>query len=106
MNNIPKIGLIVSFKLMQQHADEINKRRSDANSSGIARENSGSQVHVGNSAKEGDVYPMMITRVWSPSPVPSTPVNGQVFLDGNDTLWVTSAPQGTGNGQWATELTI
>lgn len=27
-------------------------------------------------------------------------VNGQAFLDGNDTLWVTSAPQGDGNGFW------
>lgn len=45
----------------------------------------------------GDKYPMMITRVWGdPEPgkpssaTPDTQVNGQVFLDGNDTIWVTS----------------
>lgn len=28
-------------------------------------------------------------------------INGQVFLDGNDTLWVTSADEGTEPGQWS-----
>lgn len=34
--------------------------------------------------------------------VPRSPfgVNGQVLLDGNDALWVTSAPEGDGNGFW------
>lgn len=27
-------------------------------------------------------------------------VNGQVFLDGNDVLWVTSVVQGDKPGQW------
>lgn len=27
-------------------------------------------------------------------------INGQAVLDGNDALWVTSAPEGDGNGFW------
>jgi hypothetical protein len=41
------------------------------------------------------VYPLVITRVWSDNPAETTCVNGQVLLDGNDNLWVTSRSQDT-----------
>ena len=90
------LGRTVLYTLSQQDADAINKRRADAqahihehrdNSSGV-------QIHFGNSAAEGDVCPMMIVRRWGITD--TSCVNGQVFLDGNDLLWVTSVAPGTG----------
>jgi hypothetical protein len=42
----------------------------------------------GNRVELGQVYPMIIVRVWGDGP--SAAVNGQVLLDGTDTSWVTS----------------
>lgn len=97
---IPTIGRIVHYTLTAQDADAINRRRADAciRSKAIAEERPGYVVHVGNSAAMGDVYPMMITRVWGDHE--GAAVNGQVFLDGNDTIWVTSSTQGDGVHQW------
>ena len=97
---IPSIGRIVHYKLTEQDAEQINKRRKDAqtNTLKIHKDALGYVVHVGNSATEGDVYPMLIVRVWGATPESS--VNGQVFLDGTDTLWVTSVGQGDGVRQW------
>jgi len=90
---IPSLGRIVLYKMTAQDADAINKRRKDAathldthrvNSNGV-------QVHVGNQVTAGDVYPMIITRVWGDTETSS--VNGQVLLDGNDLFWVTSVSQ-------------
>ena len=46
---------------------------------------------------------MMITRVWAHGDhvAETTVVQGQAFLDGNDTLWVTSRQQGDQEGQWS-----
>ncbi len=64
------------------------------------RENAnGVQVHVGNPVREGDAYPMLITRVWGNEP--ESMVQGQVFLDGNDALWITSVAVGTGPRTYA-----
>lgn len=87
----PSIGRIVHYTLTEPEAKAINKRRSDAYESKIVAQNSGAVVHFGNGCVEGDVFPMMITRVWN-----DDMVNGQVFLDGNDTLWVTSVHEGEG----------
>lgn len=89
------IGRIVQYTLSEQDAEHINRRRVPLIDS-AAQAHNGAQVHVGNSARAGDVYPMMICRVWVPEMV-----NGQVFLDGNDTLWVTSRHEGTAPGEWA-----
>ena len=97
---IPSIGRIVHYTLGKHDAAEINRRREDARVSGIARENTGVVVHIGNSAREGDVYPLVITRVWADHPEEGTSVNGQVLLDGNDSLWVTSRCQGDGPCYW------
>ena len=98
---IPSVGRIVHFKITKGCAEQINKRRQDAKASEIAATNSGAIVHTGNVASEGDVFPLLITRLWTDEPVERSAVNGQVFLDGNDSLWVTSAHQGDGVGQWS-----
>lgn len=93
----PAIGRIVHYTLSDNDAKRVNKRRDDA----IRRahenrehpEETGWQTHYGNRVNAGEVYPMLIVRVWNLDP---GTVNGQVFLDGNDTLWVTSVSFGEG----------
>lgn len=95
---IPSIGRIVHYRLSADDATQINRRRTTGAS--IAQRMkygddpqlkawpAGAQAHIGNDAKEGDTYPMLITKVWGDSP--SSAVNGQVLLDGNDVFWATS----------------
>lgn len=90
----PTIGRIVHYTLTEMDAAQINRRRAHH-----AVDGQRSQIHVGNVAREGDVFPMMITRVWGETP--ESAVNGQVFLDGNDTLWITSATVGEGPRHYA-----
>lgn len=91
-----RVGSFVLYMLRANDAIEINRRiRDAAQSMGRHREDAdGSVVHVGNVATEGDQLPMLIVRDWGGS------VNGQVFLDGNHTLWKTSVSQGDGPGHW------
>jgi len=86
-DTIPTIGRIVNYVLTDGDATAINQRRTDAQDSLAMHRKyrTGAIIHIGNAAREGDIYPMLITRVWDDSLV-----NGQVFLDGNDTIWVTS----------------
>lgn len=89
---IPTPGRIVQYTLDSQDAEQINRRRSDA-----SRNRSGAPgfiLHTGNVATTGDNYPLIITRTWGDQE--GSYVNGQVLLDGNDTLWVTSVLQGDG----------
>lgn len=92
-------NLIVNYKLSAENAAQINRRRT--NSQSIAERikekiwPTGAQAHIGNEAKEGQILPMVIVGIWS-----DTCVNGQVFLDGCDQFWVTSAPQGNEPGNW------
>ncbi|MER8455870.1 hypothetical protein NKH24_06985 [Mesorhizobium sp. M1300] len=95
----PTIGRIVHYRVSGQDAIAINQRRKDA------REKlpwhhairSGAQVHVGNDLKEGDVFPLTITKVWGDSE--TSAFNGQLMLDGNDLFWVTSTAIGEGSRQ-------
>lgn len=86
---IPGIGRIVHIRLSAGCAENINKERSNLAS-----------YNKGNSVKEGDIYPMIITNLWTDSPTKDSSVNGQIFLDGNDVYWATSVRQGTENGTW------
>ncbi len=100
----PSIGRIVHYTLSEQDAAAINKRRKDAqnlNAAGVtlASQELGAQIHTGNQVSAGDVYPMMITRVWGDQPDSS--VNGQVHLDGSDLHWVTSVDCGEGERHFA-----
>jgi hypothetical protein len=107
---IPTIGRIVHYRLSADDATEINRRRTNgsnialrmktfAKSAGDGPEvvygwPEGAQAHIGNVATERDTFPMLITKVWGDDP--SSAVNGQCFLDGNDVLWITSACVGSG----------
>lgn len=97
----PSIGRIVRYTLADADVDAINRRRNDANRS-MAQHRAdadGTQIHIGNAVNPGESYPMIITRVWSDQP--GAAVNGQVLLDGNDSLWVTSRTLGNEPGQYA-----
>jgi hypothetical protein len=92
----PELGDIVRYTLTEQDADAVNARRAQAvNHFREHRDRAdGTQVHIGNAVRVGDVYPLVITRVWGTTP--TSAVNGQVLLDGSDTLWVSSVQQGDG----------
>lgn len=97
---IPTIGRIVHYRLSSDDADAINRRRTDGASiaqrmkAEPAQWPAGAQAHIGTGVHAGDTFPMLITRVWGDNP--SSAVNGQCYLDGNDVLWVTSACVGDG----------
>lgn len=101
---IPTPGRIVEYTLSEQDAAEIERRRQDARAAlDWHRENkTGAVVHTGNPTQVGATYPLLITRVWADPDqrTEATAVNGQVMLDGNDTLWVTSVQQGDGERHW------
>lgn len=106
---IPTVGRTVLYKLNEVDADVINRRRTTSDSirqrmtSLDARKDGygwpeGAQAHVGNSVMAGQVYPMVICRTWGSTE--ESAVNGQVFLDGNDTYWATSRVCGDNPGNW------
>lgn len=97
MNTTPTVGRIVYYKLSETDAYQINKRRDDYGLKPELEWVPGSQRHVGNRVSAGDVFPMIVVRVWNEEKVS---VNGQVFLDGNDTFWATSVHQGEGGHEW------
>jgi hypothetical protein len=98
----PSIGQIVHYVLTEQDAAQVNQRRKDAsgNLGSIKTDALGYVVHVGNKAEAGQVLPMTIVRTWPGRDTHESLVNGQVLLDGNDSLWVTSRGQGEGQGHW------
>ncbi len=82
---IPSIGRIVHYRLTEQDCAAINNHRVKRNA-------------LGNPATPGSVYPLIITRVWGDTH--GSAVNGQVMLDGDDTLWVTSVTEGDSGRNW------
>jgi hypothetical protein len=86
---IPKKGRIVLYCLAEHDVHAIQHRRSM--SGGLL---------TGNPVKEGDTFPMLITEDWG-AKVEGAAVNGQVFLDGEDSLWVTSRMVGEGPNTWS-----
>lgn len=89
----PTAGRIVHYTLNEYDAERIERVRS-------LTTGGGEKPFIGNTARAGDVVPMMVVRPWTDSAGNVTCVNGQAFLDGNDTLWVTSVAEGTGTGTW------
>lgn len=74
------------YSLTEQDVEKINDQR--ARSEGKLR---------GNGVMVGEQYPMIVVREWSAETYPPNgAVNGQVILDGNDTLWVTSVQPAEG----------
>lgn len=95
----PTIGRIVIFKLAPDHTAQINRRRTTRMAIATAIEEGkwplGSQAHIGDYSQIDEEYPMLIVKVYS-----SECINGQVFLDGNDVLWVTCVQEGRTAGTW------
>lgn len=97
-----RIGDILLYRLNEQDIKAINRRRT----SGAAIQArmqaqplawpEGAQAHIGFPARPGQVFPLIVTTL-----TVGGLVNGQVMLDGNDTLWVTSVGQGTCEGTWS-----
>ena len=79
----PTAGRIVHYKLGGADVARISAARTH------------DRERQGNAALVDDVVPVIIVRVW-----PGGLINGQAILDGNDSLWVTSAAEGDGPGQW------
>lgn len=82
----PQIGDLVLYRLTARDVEEINLARS------AWAHKKGSKPGV------GDEIGMMVTHVWA-----SRVLSGQGFLDGNDSLWVAQAGEGSGIGQWRRE---
>ena len=104
----PTIGRIVHYTLTQDDADAINVRRADFRAFEASHPHphepgqpraTGHIAHVGNWAEAGQTYPAMVVRTFSDET--GGLANLQVWLDGNDTFWVTSCAEGTGPGTWA-----
>ena len=93
-----QLGDIILYQLSDIDAESINRRyRHAAHNRGMMRvRKDGYQSHFGNRVGMGEVVAMIVTKVWS-----STCVNGQAVLDGNDSLWLTSACEGEGPGYWS-----
>lgn len=79
------IGRIVHYVLTEADAATINAIRHAAPGALIGDPAPGPQ---GNPVAPGEVLPAIVVRVWGPECV-----NLQVWLDGNDSLWKTSATQ-------------
>ncbi len=87
------------YTLTAADAAQINRRRTDGVSIreriDIGEWSVGAQAHIGQLASEGEIFPLMVVTYqgdhW---------VAGQVFLAGNDVLWVTDRTPGEGPGFW------
>jgi hypothetical protein len=76
----PTVGRIVLYTLTEENCATIRDKRE------------GSASAAGNNPQAGDVVPFIVVRVWKDEGGPGVDgVNGQAILDGNDSLWVTSA---------------
>ena len=103
---IPTIGRIVHYRLTDQDAVEINRRRTTGTHIadrlrilGDTGWPTGAQAHIGNKVAAHDVFPAMIVRTWGKTEGSCCQL--QVFLDGNDTYWATSRSEGDLAGMWA-----
>lgn len=83
------MGRSVFYTLTEDDARRIHEERQRKHELGLA--------YGGNGAYAGQVYPFVVTRIF---PGDLEHCNGQVLLDGNDTLWVTSVKEGTAPGTW------
>ena len=91
------LGKIIIYTLTAEDAAQINRRRTTPESiadriklqegTDRLRWPDGAQAHIGNRVTDGDRFPMLVTVCLGNWP---GRVSGQVFLDGNDTLWVTN----------------
>jgi len=95
-----RVAMPVLYRLSETDVAEIEHNRSIYQN---AEPPAGVQIHRGNPVKVGQPFLMIVTAVWAeefPGNEPPYGLNGQVILDGNDTLWVTSREHGEQPGQW------
>lgn len=90
-------GRIVEYTLSESDAKYINKRRDD--SANLELSEVERYVLTGFRVEAGESYPMVIVRSFIYG-YQKDEVNGQVMLDGSDTLWLTKVPHGDGQGHW------
>lgn len=96
---VPTVGRIVHYKLTGSDvARIIGRRTATAWHKSVDSLDEEFSIFHGNRIEEGDVFPMIITRVWGDAP--ESAVNGQVFLDGDDILWATSTCVGDHAGMF------
>lgn len=84
---VPTVGRTVLYRLTEEQAQFINRRRA-AELLGKHEWQEDARKTIGNPVSAGDVFPLVICRTWGDQP--TSAFNGQVLLDGSDTLWVTS----------------
>lgn len=95
------VGRIVHIRLTSAQATAVNRRRTSGEDIAARYESGkwpiGAQAHVGTPVSEGDMFPILVTAVPEPGII-----NGQIFLDGNDTLWIRNVAEGSPNeiGTW------
>ena len=100
-NQKPSCGRILHYKLSSTDVENISRRRKDYQQTEVPAWPKGAQAHVGNPVSVGDEVPLIVVRVFDDEYGPDVPgVNGQILLDGNDSLWVLSIPEGTKPGTW------
>lgn len=85
----PSIGRIVHYRIGAGDVVAIANQRVAAGRKDLVDH---------NVAREDDVYPAMVVRVFDPS---VSTANLQVFLDSGDSYWATSRTEGAGAGHWA-----
>lgn len=84
----PTVGGILLYELSEQDASQINRRRNRLSAiQPMSR-------HIGV-VESGLIVPMIVTAV------DESLVNGQVFLDGGDSLWVERVSEGMGPTCWS-----
>ncbi len=102
---LPTLGRIVHYRLKADEAEHVNRRRTTPSSIferiKVLAWPLGAQAHIGFPVAEGDTFPMIVTYPSAPLSAPDMPVNGQVFLDGTDVLWVSGVKVGEGPGTFS-----
>jgi hypothetical protein len=84
----PTIGRIVHYRLSEQDMPRITALVNEPRPSG--------RSHVLNPTRVGDTVPAIVVASWA-----EQTANLHVLLDGEVTLWVTSAKEGDVPGTWA-----
>jgi hypothetical protein len=111
------IGEVLLYSLTARDVETINRRRTSIlsikerianNDAEIGDKTNfpeqwplGAQAHIGSEVQEGQQFPLIVTKVFNTeNSLSKSQVNGQLILDGSDTLWVTNIFYGPEKGQW------
>ena len=87
----PSVGRIVHYALDDSDVAAVRTERRRSN-----------DTDRGTPVQAGELVALIVTAVWPEITGHDTrfQVNGQALLDGNDSLWVTMASEGSGPGCW------